>query len=74
MSVTVKCPAAVHGLLNAQPSMEAESAPWAMNRHERVEAMWRGELTLFQLSKWAAKLSAHSGLRRTAGCRLASRP
>lgn len=55
MSVTVEPSVELARLLNAQPTAGAETALWAMSPHERVAAMWRGELTLFQLAKWAAK-------------------
>jgi hypothetical protein len=29
-------------------------ALWAMSSTERVAAMWRGELTLYQLSRWSS--------------------
>jgi hypothetical protein len=34
---------------------DAYSALWAMNRDERIAAMWRGELTLRQLCKWSSR-------------------
>lgn len=55
MSVTVERTAKVAGLLNVQPSPGAETALWALGPDERVAAMWSGELTLFQLTRWAAK-------------------
>jgi len=55
MSVTVERSVEVAGLLNVQPSAAAEGGLWAMRPDERVEAMWRGQLTLFQLNKWAAQ-------------------
>jgi hypothetical protein len=30
-------------------------ALWAMSPAERVAAMWRGDLTLFQLSRWSSR-------------------
>jgi hypothetical protein len=30
-------------------------ALWAMSATERVEAMWRGDLTLYQLSRWSSR-------------------
>lgn len=30
-------------------------ALWAMSAAERVAAMWRGDLTLYQLSRWSSR-------------------
>lgn len=30
-------------------------ALWAMSPPERIEAMWRGDLTLFQLTRWSSR-------------------
>ena len=30
-------------------------ALWAMSSTERVAAMWRGDLTLYQLSRWSSR-------------------
>lgn len=30
-------------------------ALWTMTASERIGAMWRGELTLFQLSRWSSR-------------------
>lgn len=31
------------------------AALWAMTAAERVDAMWRGDLTLFQLTRWSSR-------------------
>jgi hypothetical protein len=30
-------------------------ALWAMSTAERIDAMWRGDLTLFQLTSWSSR-------------------
>lgn len=41
------------------PAGDARQQPldalWAMSPPERVEAMWRGDLTLFQLTTWSSR-------------------
>src|SRR5436853_7423435 len=34
---------------------EQSEALWSMTREERVQAMWRGELSHFQLCEWSAR-------------------
>jgi hypothetical protein len=34
---------------------EQLDALWAMSSTERVAAMWRGDLTLYQLSRWSSR-------------------
>jgi hypothetical protein len=34
---------------------QQQDALWAMSRSERVAAMWRGDLTLYQLSRWTSR-------------------
>ena len=34
---------------------EDSAALWAMSPSERVAAMWRGDLTLYQLSRWTSR-------------------
>jgi hypothetical protein len=34
---------------------EQSEALWHMTREERVQAMWRGELSYFQLCEWSAR-------------------
>jgi len=45
--------------LEARPVAPGElDALWAMSAAERVQAMWRGELSLFQLAKWTSRRPA----------------
>jgi hypothetical protein len=48
--------AALERALRAQAHRAEQSeALWAMTRAQRVEAMWRGELSYFQLCEWSAR-------------------
>ena len=39
----------------ARRRAEQRDALWALTREERVAAMWRRELTLYQLLEWSAR-------------------
>jgi hypothetical protein len=54
MSATIERAEALGGPLDARRDPDALAALWAMTPDERIAAMWRGELTLFQLSKWSS--------------------
>lgn len=47
---------AIRRALAPTPNSPAElAALWAMTPSERVDAMWRGELTLAQLTRWSSR-------------------
>ena len=43
-----------HVLLAGRRRAEQREALWALSPEQRVAAMWRGELTFFQLCEWSA--------------------
>jgi hypothetical protein len=44
-----------HGLrLEVEDDAQELHELWSMSRAERVAAMWRGQLSLYQLSKWSS--------------------
>lgn len=41
--------------LDIRANPDALAALWKMSSEQRVDAMWRGELTLYQCTKWSGQ-------------------
>ncbi len=55
MSATAPHTDNLPGALNARYDPDALAALWEMSAEQRVAAKWRGELTLFQCTKWSER-------------------
>jgi hypothetical protein len=51
---TVSCTALALNIPVGETRKQQLDALWAMSPAERIAAMWRGDLTLFQLSRWSS--------------------
>jgi len=52
---TVRRTALARNIPVGEPRQQQLDALWAMSPTERVAAMWRGDLTLYQLSRWSSR-------------------
>jgi hypothetical protein len=52
---TVSCTALALNIPVGETREQQLDALWAMSPTERIAAMWRGDLTLYQLSRWSSR-------------------